>query len=318
MLKRKIFNSLFVSLLFVITLMSACTAQESVNFSRQQKSNSDGCSFPELELPNNFVVYLAGGYSGQPLPYQIDNSGHMATQMNIVANSPSKPVVLMLGAYEPTIWNVHWTEGTDIVGVLASGFHRQAIAGLPEDTPLMISTSRNDNKCGYFYPQSQRYDFINSLSEKLFGQTVEKTFGSRGSLTVVGEPFEDEDDSVVLSSIDTLVNSFYDPSLPLAGEAALEEALLKGVIRKATEADAKAWLEAQQKLAPEQNSYLPSIGSGYPDAYVVLSDFTYPEGVHGKRFFVPEGVPLPKGNPTQSSSILNFNTGKCSGPICSI
>jgi len=40
----------------------------------------------------------------------------------VAVNQRGTPVVLMLGAYEPTVWNIGWTQGTQIVAVMASGY----------------------------------------------------------------------------------------------------------------------------------------------------------------------------------------------------
>ena len=66
------------------------------------------CAFPDLKLPEKFAVYAAGAYSGRKISFQIDQSGHDGTQIDVAANSPEKPIVLLLGAYEPTIWNIGW------------------------------------------------------------------------------------------------------------------------------------------------------------------------------------------------------------------
>lgn len=69
------------------------------------------CGFSELSLPTDFAVFAAGAYSGRKIQFQIDLSGHEGTQIDVAVNSPNKPVVLMLGAYEPTIWNIGWSRG---------------------------------------------------------------------------------------------------------------------------------------------------------------------------------------------------------------
>ena len=56
----------------------------------------------------------------------------------------------MLGAYEPTIRNIIWSEKTHILAVLVEGYHRQAVAGLEKHTPLVISSYDNKGPCGYF------------------------------------------------------------------------------------------------------------------------------------------------------------------------
>ena len=180
------------------------------------------CVFPNSELPNDFPVYAAGWYSSYRwLDFQIDReSGDMAVQMDLVVNSPSKPVVVILGRSDPTIYNIKWTEGTDIMAVVATGYDRQAVAGLPEKTPLLISTYSNGAKCGYFSqdPDIYGYEEVDSISEKLLGRPVDKLKVEDSPSEWVGEPPEEEKPKL-FSSNDTTVNSFYDPSAPLAGQA---------------------------------------------------------------------------------------------------
>ena len=70
----------------------------------------------------------------------------------------------------------------------------------------------------------------------------------------------------------------------------------------------------QQELHPGKDVSRPMVGE-FAKAYVILDNFTYPNGVSGARFFVPDDVPEPNGN-ADSSSIYDFKTGKCSGTLC--
>ena len=272
---------------------------------------TEKCAFPDLrELPDEFVVYAVGGNGGKPLDFQIDQTGHMATQSNLIVNSPSKPVVLMLSAFEPNIWNIKWTEDTDIVAVVSSGYYRQEIAGLPRDTPVLTTTLDNGAKCGYFNLENN-YQVLNPLSRKLFGQEVNKVYFSDW----IGKPLED-DNPKLINSDDTTVDSFLAPDAPLSGMAGVKAAVEEGALRRATEADIKAWMELQRKLHPEKN-LPPPTGYWYTDAYVVTDNFTYPNGVFGGdvTFLIPKDAPEPNGNPNDST-ILNFKTGECSGLFC--
>ena len=129
----------------------------------------------------------------------------------------------MLGVSDANIWNIKWTEDTEIVAVLTSGYYRQAVAGLPEEIPILTSTYVNGAKCGYFYIGSngESLKSLNPLSQKLFGQSIEKIEETIYSTNWIGEPPEEEDPQL-LSSNDTTVNSFYDSNAPLAGVPALE------------------------------------------------------------------------------------------------
>ena len=294
---------------------------------------TDACAFPELEeLPDKFLVYAAGGYRGgssQELDFQIDQSGNNVNQSNLIVNSPSKPIVLMLGVQEPNIWNIKWTEGTEIAAVVLSGYHRQEAIGLPEETPVLITTAANGAKCGYFYLEPGDCDVLNPLSKKLFGRQVDKEYSEGkericpmeekedySSYRWIGEPREDENPQI-LSNNDITVNSFFDPTAPLVGMAAVEAAVEKGILRRATKADIQAWIELQQKLYSEQDTTRPAIGGEYPDGYVVIDEFTFPRHITGGdvTFLIPEDVPEPNGDPGDVT-IYNFKTGKCSGLFC--
>src|SRR4051812_29504826 len=82
------------------------------------------CGFPGLRLPANLRVFVASGYGGRQSGYQIDDSGNEATRFDIAVNSPNEPVAIMLGAYEPTVWNIGWTRGTRIVAGNVWGDYR--------------------------------------------------------------------------------------------------------------------------------------------------------------------------------------------------
>ena len=308
---------LLVGLLSAAVLIPVAAQRNSDSFAEEV---SDECAVSDLELPDEFVVYAAGGYDGLPLDFQIEQeSGDMADRTDLIVNSPSKPVVLMLGVHNPNIWNIQWTKDTEIVAVLASGYYHQALAGLPEETPILTSTYVNGAKCGYFYVglNGEPFESLNLLSQKLFGQPIEKIEEIIYSTNWIGEPPEEEDPQL-FSSDDITVDSFYDPNAPLAGVPALEAARKKGILRKATEEDAEAWMALQQELHPGKDVSIPKVGE-FAKAYVVLDHFTYPDGVFGANFFIPDNVPEPIGNPG-ISNIYNFKTGKCTiaGAPCDI
>lgn len=281
------------------------------------------CGFPDVKLPENFAVFAAGAYSGRKIAFQIDQSGHEGTQIDVTVNSPDKPVVLMLGAYEPTIWNIDWTGSTRILAVLASGYHRQAIAGLAKDTPQLISSYDNKGPCSYFYVGRDMLAPLNPLSRRLFGRPVDMVFPAVDGKVVVGAPLPAG--AKLIRSPDAAPESYYDKSALIAGPAGLEDAVRKGLLRKATMADAEAWSEAVSQNSPNRD-IPPVAGQGVPrpakpplyNAYVVLKPFTYPAGLYGGNsatFLIPKGVPKPEGNPGHSA-VFDFNTLNCHGPLC--
>lgn len=95
--------------------------------------NSAICVYPrDTRLPDGFAVLAAGAGGGRPAGFNIDISGRNATQIDVAVNVTFKPVVLILSAYQPTVWHIGWTKGSTIVAVMVSGHYRQEIVGLPK------------------------------------------------------------------------------------------------------------------------------------------------------------------------------------------
>lgn len=218
-----------------------------------------GCGFDDLGIPENTLVYAAGAYSGRKTDFQIDHSGHTATQFDIAVNSKSNPVILMLGAYEPTVWNVGWSKGTEIIAVMVSGYHRQALAGLATGIPVSNSSNHNKGSCGYFYVKTRRQSALNSRSKNLFGKDIESVYlGDSSGKIVIGDPISQREELV--TSISTSPKSFVDPNATLAGKAGLENAVAKGLIRPATKSDAVRWVKMVD-LSNGDKGISPPIGA---------------------------------------------------------
>jgi len=273
---------------------------------------SSFCSFEDLKLPKDAVVLAAGAYGGRRIGFQIDPSGHEGTQIDVAVNQ-AKPVVLLLGAYEPTIWNIGWSPGTRIVAVLASGYHRQMVAGLKGDVPIIVSTYDNQGPCGYFY--DNRRGALSIVSRRLLKRDVNTFYPAQAGRVLVGSPIPA---GTRLSTASVVRReSFRDTTAPMAGRAGLVEALKQGRLRRATESDFAARAHASRGCPPQQG-LLRISSPGVPGgtrAYVVLDAFTYPAGLtgaHAVTFFIPKGVPRPSGNPGHSV-IYDFNTADCQG-----
>jgi hypothetical protein len=306
-------------------LAGACSAADLKPFEfpkPEPGTQSPVCAFPELTLPADFAVFAAGAYSGRKIPFQIDQSGHEATQIDVAVNSPGKPVVLMLGAYEPTIWNIGWSTKTKILAVFVSGYHRQAVAGLEKSVPLLNSSYDNKGPCEYFYVSTDKLPRLNPMARRVFGKPVDMVFLAKEGRVLVGEALQAE--VRLVTSPETTPESFHDKNTPIAGPAGLEDAVRKGLLRKATSADAESWAEAVFQNSPQCD--IPPVAGDMPkprapslhNAYVVLKPFTYPAGLYGGNlatFIIPKGEPKPDGNPGLSA-VLDFNTLSCQGPGC--
>lgn len=282
------------------------------------------CAFTGLTIPDDSHVYAGGAYSGRALSAQIDHSGLSANQFDVIVSSPQKPTVLLLGAYEPSIWNIGWTKGTKILAVVATGYHRQAIAGLPKDTPILISTYDNRGACGYTFISEKTLPDVNPLLKRVYGKPADMVYFANAGRLVMGESVRQGEE--LFTSSDITPASFLDMTRPLAGPAGLRDALAKGILRPATRADAETWANRKAMLTPKdalppvsgrdnRRAFLGPYGTG---VFVILKPYQLPPGLYGAnsaQFYLLDGVELPKGE-LGHSSIFDFNTMTCSGVRC--
>ncbi|NZA24933.1 hypothetical protein H0E84_00900 [Luteimonas sp. SJ-92] len=280
------------------------------------------CRLDGFAMPEDARVYAAGAYSGARADFQIDQSGHQATTMQVAVNQPDAPVVLLLGAYEPAVWSVGWTSGTRIAAVVVTGYHRQRVTGLPASIPTLVSTYQDRGPCGYAYVGGEGMRQLNPLARQVFGRPVDMAFTARDGQVLVGEPLAGA--SLQTDAAAVAPAEFRLKDAPLAGQAGLDAALRAGVLRPATQVDVLAWEAASSRhgaaedVPPVQGAARPRVSSVPHRAYTVLKAFQIPAGLYGAHsatFYVAPGVPSPTGNPGHSS-VRDIDTGTCAGATC--
>ncbi len=246
-------------------------------------------------LPDDAEVHLVGLYKGQKeLDLQLGESGHTTTEVDVVVARLPRPVILVLSAYDPVVWKVGYTAQARIAGVLVSGYHTQALIGIPRATPHRVLSSEQTRGCEPFYAHSAQ----NAAQEErkivaLTGRGIDKFYGSYAASAVhVGDDAPSRPGDVTYS-LDLTVDDYpvLRSEIP-AGEKGIDALQRLGKIRLATARDVAAWSGdkgQQSKLA----SYV-----GMGRVYVVLEEMTLPSGLygaHGRDFIIPAGVPKPKG-----------------------
>lgn len=280
------------------------------------------CRIDGFVMPANAKVYAAGAYAGKETDLQIDQSGHQATTIQVAVHAPDAPVVLLLGAYEPTVWSVGWTRGTRIAAVLLTGYHRQQLTGLPAGVPLLVSTYDNRGPCGYAYVGGEGSVKLNPLAREVFGRAVDVAYEARDGRAVIGRLPPGA--PLVTDAAAAPVQDFQLKGVAPAGQAGIDAALRTGILRPATAADLRAWEAARQ-----QNTGAPDVPriEGASAArqqsvpyrsYTVLKAFALPAGLYGAHsatFFVAPGVPAPTGNPGHSE-VRFIENGRCLGVTC--
>lgn len=269
------------------------------------------CSGFKDSLPDDYVLYAGGSYSGRKLGYQIDQSGHEATGFEVSVNLPGQSVVVALGAYEPSVWNIHKGADTRILGVLVSGYHRQQIKGIDPNTPVLNSSYEDKSPCGYFYVSEDVRKADHTLRTILGKSAVSYHLAANGRLNFGA----------------SLTENIPEMDYPLAGKAGLDALEAKGVIRPAGEEDLARYHEAKRQA----QGLSPLVAAGGPVnqstssnlrrgllAYVVLKPMRFPGGLYGAHavtFIVERGVPRPQGEPGHSA-VYDLNSLTCAGPLC--
>ncbi len=291
-------------------------------------SKPQTCSFENAYFPPDMKVYATGQYGGTRLGFQIDDSGHEAHRIEVTVNKPNENVALILGSYEPTIWKISRTPETNIVAVLAGGYHKQIVSGLAENVPVLTTQHGKDSPCGYFYLASNKLEKLNPMSRMVFSMPADMFYEAKSGRALIGEqPYDPAD---IITDNEQPLRS-YKITGQMAGPAGLEQLAGQGVLRRATAADAQAWLQAQMRQQQKQPTLdIPPTAGGNSirsnvrpirimhNAYVVLQAFEFPPGLYGANsgtFIVPRGVETPIGNPGHSS-VYDMNTLTCKGPMC--
>ena len=282
----------------------------------------DACSQFISRLPADYALHAGGEYSGRKLGFQIDQSGHEATQFDVVVNEPGRDTVLALGAYEPSVWNIRWTPQTRIVGVYVSGYHRQAIAGLGPEVPVLNSSYDNRGTCGYFYMSRSDASQADSQVRRIFARSATSYYIASNGRLEMGRPLNG---ASTMQSYQITVDSFRDAESPLAGVAGIEELVRTGKLRPARQDDMLAWETARRQAAGQHPINI--IGAPTPNesrstfsrnTYVVTAPMRFPAGLFGANsatFIVLKGIPLPEGNPGHSR-VFDISTGNCVGTTC--
>ena len=285
--------------------------EEQVSLGNNRHSTIN-CFFPNLavDFPGEAKVYALGADYGRELDFQIESDSAAARLMRVTVNSPSKPTLLLMKADSPTIWHFNWTQGSKIAGVFISGNGPQRVSGLPPEVPILIA---NAQQCPKFEVSSSLINLIsvNNLSKQLFKKDIEQIFNADRGEIVIGQPLAEKSHLETAAEFD--INKFRDPATPLPGLDGLNEAITKGLIRKANIEDIQKYSAAKSKAkikAHSEDEDLPEhlvakMGYGrikdlgMRNTYTVLSpDFIIPAklvGADAANFIVPEGLPEPKG-----------------------
>lgn len=290
--------------------------------------NSKKCVFEGFKPPQDFKIYATGTTKGQELPYRIKPDASRAIQVDIIVNEPNSPVVLILSSTRSTIWNIRQSVESNIIAVVAGegDITDHVLVGLKQNVPsLIVNRSYYQLPCGRYSFVKRKLDNLNPLSRSLFNKPVDMFFPVDADHKVI---FGDQDYNPenLLSFGDEKIETYFMKNYGILG---VKKAVKEGKLREATEDDLKKWHDklyekSKSKLFQDippvfrENSLKLSVPQiPFYNAYVVLKEFEYPEGLLPDmvHFIVPEGVSVPKGDSGHSRT-YDMNTMKCLGMGC--
>lgn len=95
-------------------------------------------------------VHAIGVYEGT-YPPNIMHQGnfHPPGAISVKVGEVAKPVILVLTSYEPVVWTVDDPKGA-VVRVIASGYYKQAVAGLRNQVPVTFISLEAGDKAWFF------------------------------------------------------------------------------------------------------------------------------------------------------------------------
>lgn len=201
------------------------------------------------------------------------------------------PVALLLGAYEPNVWQIETAPGTTIVGVWASGYHAQRVTGVPGTTPVVLSSYEGKGSCGNAYR-----GIAQAYGAQLNTGAVRTVSISKG-IAYVGE----QAPSYKPFAGALLPSEFAAKDDLLPHSHGLVQLMDRGVLKPASSeerAKLPAWMQADRGRA-----------------YLVLKPTVLPRGMYGANgagtvFIVPPGVPEPTGD-LGHTRLYNLTTKTC-------
>jgi len=283
-------------------------------------------------LPSDYDVLQVGAREGSA-PWtpevELDDSGYVVKRADIVVSHPAKPVVLVMSALEPVVWNISWEQGTRIVGAFVSGEGGQAVLGLPRWIPLLVTSRKGRNQakpsCPVIDVTVQPKTLKSELIEKIAGKSPQAFYPvSPKGPTWIGER-KSGPSTPPLSSKDYTIAEFAlqraPGELPM-GRRGIDVLVKQGAIRPATRKDVMEMEGLTAKAQALVRSVEGAESVYVPDnLMVILKPIKLPDGLYGAHsmtFIVARGAPFPSG-PEGHNTFYVMDAGpkdRCRGVGC--
>ena len=278
--------------------------------------------FERSQLAGTRVALLGAYEGGTPLPSHFAGDSHAAKMILVAAERDGPPLLLVLSAYDPVVWDFAAFPAERLRGVLVYGYHPQGVAHLPPTIPVRFSThdlpSAACGRPGYAYQGGPDLDRLVVTIEQAVGRAPESFYGAyeASGLHVERGPVGLRSDRLDLGQ--TRLSAPLDRDDVPPGEEGIRHLIETGAIRPAGPQDVEAYNRAAGRrsrsshLAPYRTEGLDTVRT-----FVVLRRITAPAGMYGAHsasFIVPSGVAPPRARGSHNSYYL-VESGTCLG-VC--
>lgn len=291
-----------------------------------------------IDIPVEAEISVAGVYQGGAHPKgQIINS-NTPTLVELTANADGAPQIYVVSAETSVVWDFAALPAQRVIGIIAYGKKRQVIQNAPPNAPIAHGyheahdgqgeVSATASKCAGSYSPHHGGPQLEALVAEVEKGTGAKVRRFRGAYepTLLNFDADQPGEEALLASLrparssrDTIDDEGeWVDDYP--GSEWVQPLVSKGMLRKATAADVRAWEKAATaQLAHRDLAPYRSIDLGLRRTYVVLGPISLPAnnaGIFPRQFIVPKDVPSPNG-PSGFHKIYQIATGTCdAAPDC--
>jgi hypothetical protein len=269
-------------------------------------------------------IYLLGAYEGgTKTPLSLADEDNEVGTIAIGANDDGPPMIVVVSAYDPVVWDFRKVPKARLRAVVAYGYSSQAVAGVSTSTPVQfVSYNKSNPDCGtyaYAYEGGSNLDTLAEIVSQITGRKVDQFQGAydpKGFHLEGGVAPEGQFEGLVAAGMRSTQNVTRDDVPP--GSEGLTELINLNKLRLANAADVAALSRALTKTSPTGD--LAPVRPSLPgiQTYVVLAATTLPKGMYGANsatFLIPQGIPMPH-DPGSHNTYYALADGGCVGPMC--
>jgi hypothetical protein len=275
--------------------------------------------------PINHTVFAAGWYNGRKIEQYIDDSWHNATIFDVFVDYSEKPVVLVLGAYEPSIWNISISKWTKIEKIILWWYHNQEVSWIFSSIPIERHVYETSKSNDYFYIIKWE---TTKWSLRRFGEIETLYYPDSNWKIVIGN--QSGQNTQWIQDPKNIPENYYKHWDELGWKPWLDLLVQKWILRVATKKDADDWFNSliasptsfisrdewypitdSADLEILRNKYTPGYwDSSWMNYYVVVKDTKLPGWMYWAfAFYVPKWITLTWD--ISNGSIYDFNTLQC-------